>query len=294
MKRKNKIRESYSPLIIVIFILLILYAIFLLFPLAWAIISSLKTDMDFRNNLFGLPKRWAFSNYYSAFMGFSVPVENGASFRNVPMYEQFLNSVLYAAGCAFAATFVPCWVGYLTAKFKYRFSRLLTVVVIVCITLPVVGSLPSEIRMARLFGLYDHLWGMWIMKANFLSMYLLVFQGIFRGVPVEFTEAAKMDGAGNFRIYFTIMLPLVSQTFLTVWMLNFIGFWNDYQTPLIFMPTVPTVSYGLYLFSRRTEGSFSTVPMKLTGSVLVFLPVMVLFCIFQKRLVGNITVGGLK
>ena len=294
MKRKNKIKESYSPLIIIVLILLILYSIFLLFPLAWAILSSLKTDMDFRNNLFGLPKQWAFYNYYSAFMGFSVPVESGAAFRNVRMYEQFLNSVLYAAGCAFAATFVPCWVGYLTAKFKYRFSRLITVVVIVCMTLPVVGSLPSEIRMARLFGLYDHLWGMWIMKANFLSMYLLVFQGIFRGVPGEFTEAAKMDGAGNFRIYFTIMLPLVSQTFLTVWMLNFIGFWNDYQTPLIFMPNVPTVSYGLYLFSRRTEGSFSTVPMKLTGSVLVFLPVLVLFCIFQKRLVGNITVGGLK
>lgn len=292
--KKNKIKQKYTPLIIVLFVLLILYVIVLIFPLLWAIVSSLKADIDFRNNLFGLPKKWLFTNYSDAFLGFYVPVEAGNTFRNVYMFEQFFNSLLYAAGCAFTATFVPCFVGYLTAKFRYKFSSILTAVVIICLTLPVVGSLPSEIRMAKLFGFYDHIWGMWLMKANFLSMYLLVFQGVFRGVPNEFIEAAKIDGAGNLRIFLKIMFPLVSQTFLTVFLLNFIAFWNDYQTPLIFMPNVPTVSYGLYIFNRRTEGQFSTIPMKLTGSVLVFMPILVIFCVFQKRLVGNITVGGLK
>ena len=292
--KKNRMKRKWSPLTVVILICLILYAVLLFLPLLWALISSLKADIDFRNNLFGLPRNWMFSNYSDAMTGFYVPVETGNTFRNVYMTEQFLTSLLYALGCAFTATFVPCFVGYLTAKFRYKFSSVLTAVVIVCITLPVVGSLPSEIRMAKLFGLYDHVWGAWIMKANFLSMYLLVFQGVFRGVPDEFTEAAKLDGAGNLRIFLRIMFPLVSQTFLTVFLLNFIVFWNDYQTPLIFMPNVPTVSYGLYLFNRKTEGEFSTVPMKLTGAVLVFLPVLVLFCIFQKRLVGNISVGGLK
>jgi len=292
--KKNKIKTKMTPLTIVVFILLLFYVFFLFFLLFWAAISSLKADIDFRNNLFGFPKKWQFSNYADALTGFAVPVEAGNTFRNVYMLEQFLNSVLYSTGCAFTAAFVPCFVGYLTAKFRYKFSSILTAVVIICLTLPVVGSLPSEIKMAKLFGLYDHVWGMWLMKANFLSMYLLVFQGVFRGVPNEFIEAAKIDGAGNLRIFFRIMFPLVSQTFLTVFLLNFIGFWNDYQTPLIFMPDVPTVSYGLYYFNRRTEGQFSTIPMKLTGSVLVFLPVLVLFCVFQKRLVGNISVGGLK
>ncbi len=292
--KKGALRSKITPLSAVVFGVLIVYVVLLFVPLLWALISSLKADMDFRNNLFGLPKKWLFQNYSDTFLGFYVTVESGKAFRNVFMPEQFLYSVLYAGGCAFTATFVPCLVGYLTSRFKYKFSGILTVVVIVCLTLPVVGSLPSEIRMARFFGLYDHIWGMWIMKANFLNMYLLVFQAIFSGVQGEFTEAAKIDGAGNTRIFFAIMLPLVSQTFLTVYILNFIGFWNDYQTPLIFMPNIPTVSYGLYIFNRRTEGQFSTIPMKLTGSVLVFLPVLAVFCVFQKRLVGNITIGGLK
>ena len=292
--KKNAIKQKLTPLSIILLVLLICYVVFLIFPFLWALISSLKADIDFRNNLFGLPRKWMFSNYSDAVTGFFVPVESGNTFRNVYMFEQFFNSVLYSAGCAFTATFVPCFVGYLTAKFRYKFSSILTAVVIICITLPVVGSLPSEIKMAKAFYFYDHVWGMWMMKANFLSMYLLVFQGVFRGVPNEFIEAAKMDGAGNMRIFRRIMFPLVSQTFLTVFLLNFIAFWNDYQTPLIFMPNVPTVSYGLYLFNRKTEGQFSTIPMKLTGSVLVFVPVLILFCIFQKRLVGNITVGGLK
>ena len=160
--------------------------------------------------------------------------------------------------------------------------------------LPVVGSLPSQIQIAKDLNLYDSIWGMWLMKANFLSMYLLIFQGMFKAVPNDYTEAAKMDGASNFTICFKIMMPLVSKSFFTVYLLNFIGFWNDYQTPLIFMPNHPTVAYGLYLFNRSTDGALSTIPMKLTGSMIVMIPILIIFLIFQKRLTENELGGGIK
>ena len=103
-----------------------------------------------------------------------------------------------------------------------------------------------------------------------------------------------MDGASALRIYLQIMLPLVSKTFLTVFLLNFITFWNDYQTPLVFMPNRPTVAYGLYEFNQRTDIEFSVVPLKIAGAVLVMLPVLVIFFAFQKKIMGNIVMGGLK
>ena len=105
--KKNRMKRKWSPLTVVILICLILYAVLLFLPLLWALISSLKADIDFRNNLFGLPRNWMFSNYSDAMTGFYVPVETGNTFRNVYMTEQFLNSLLYALGCAFTATFVP-------------------------------------------------------------------------------------------------------------------------------------------------------------------------------------------
>ena len=160
--------------------------------------------------------------------------------------------------------------------------------------IPIVGNLPSEIQIARIFGLYDQIWGLWIMKANFLGMYFLVFYGVFKGIPKEYAEAAKVDGAGNFSILFRIMLPMVRNTFFVVMLIKFIEFWNDYQTPLIYLKSYPTIAYGVFYMANSRENGLSTVPMRMTSAMLAFIPVFVLFMVFQKKLVGNLTVGGIK
>ena len=74
----------------------------------------------------------------------------------------------------------------------------------------------------------------------------------------------------------------------------FIGFWNDYQVPLLYMPSYPTVAYGMYNMANTRENNLSSVPMRMTGAMLMFIPIFTLFLIFQKRLLGNLTVGGIK
>ena len=132
------------------------------------------------------------------------------------------------------------------------------------------------------------------MKANFLGMYFLVFYNVFKAAPKEFTEAAKIDGAGNLSILLRIMLPLARNTFFTVMLINFIGFWNDYQIPLIYLPHSPTVALGMLHMASTTENSLSTVPMRMTGAMLMLLPILVVFLAFQKRLIGNLAIGGIK
>ena len=91
-----------------------------------------------------------------------------------------------------------------------------------------------------------------------------------------------------------IMLPMSKNTLLTVILLNFIGYWNDYQTPLLYIPSHPTLAYGLYLFSNSADNELATIPMKITGCMLMMVPILILFLIFRKRLIGNISIGGLK
>lgn len=296
--KSSKIRTRFTPTTIILMSVLILYSVSLLLPILWGLSTSLKTDLDFYLNPFWLPDgwfwNWQWSNYSYAFMNFVVKVEAGAGFRIIYMEEMFLYTILYALGCAFFQSFVCCIVAYMVVKFDYFFSKVIYTVVIVAMILPIVGSLPSEIQMSRALGFFDTIWGMWIMKSHFLGMYFLVFHAMFRGIPKEFADAARVDGAGNFQVLFSIMMPLVRNTLFTVILLNFIGYWNDYQVPLIYLPSYPTIAYGLYLFNFSTINSLSTIPMKITGCMIMMLPILIVFLIFRNRLIGNISIGGLK
>ena len=142
----------------------------------------------------------------------------------------------------------PCIVAYLTAKYKFRLNKIIHTIVIVAMILPIVGSLPSELQLVKTLGFYDHMWGMFILKANFLGMYFLVFYATFKSLPWTFAEAAQIDGAGHFRTFIQIMLPLIRSTLFAVFILLFIEHWNDYYTPMVFLPEKPTMSYGLFIF----------------------------------------------
>lgn len=294
-KKKHDIKKFLSPLIISLLIVLIIYSISLMVPFLWSFFTSLKGKYEIRTNPFGLPEEWLFSNYLEAFDNFKVRVESGDGFRWVYFEEMLLNSVLYSLGCALIQSFTTCIVAYVIARFShFKFSKIVYTVVIIVMILPIVGSQPSELALARQLGLYDQMWGIWIMRLNFLGLYFLVFHAMFKGIPKDFADAAYIDGASEWQVMTKIMLPMSKNTLLTVILLNFIGYWNDYQTPLLYIPSHPTLAYGLYLFSNSPDNELATIPMKITGCMLMMVPILILFLIFRKRLIGNISIGGLK
>lgn len=299
--RKIRIKQStskkkFSPTMTIIFIVLIIYTISLLVPLLWGVLTTLKDRYELRNNIFGLPEKWLFKNYADAFNAYAVRVRaSDGGFRWVKMWEMILYSVLYSLGCALIRTMCTCLVAYVTSKFsEFFFSKVVYSVVIIVMILPIVGSLPSELALARTLGLYDHIWGMWIMQFNFLGTHYLVFYAMFSGIPKDYSEAAYIDGASEWKVMTRVMLPMVRSTFFILTLLLFIGYWNDYQTPMLFMPNYPTLANGLYQFSQSTNNALATVPMKLTGCMIMVLPVLVLFLIFHNKMLGNVSMGGLK
>ncbi len=293
---KSKRQAEYTNWVyILIFCILVLYVITLLVPAVWTVMSSFKSvyEWEWDNNYFGFPKEFSFQNYVTAYKNFNVRTD-ASSGRQVFMLEQFLYSILYAGGCAIAATLTPCIVAYAVARLHNKFGKVIYTIVIVAMALPIVGSLPSEIQMARRIYIYGHIWGQWIMKMNFLGVYFLVFHAQFKAIPMDYTEAAQLDGASHFAVMVKVIMPLAMSTVSAVMLLNFITYWNDYQIPMIYIKDYPVLAYGMFMFYQSKENEIQHDPVKLAGILLMAIPIIIMFAVFNKKLTLNLSVGGIK
>ena len=295
IKRKNgAIKEGFSPLTIVMAVILGLYCLVLAIWLVWALLTSFKNPNDFLGNKYGLPNPWYFDNF--AYVIYEYKVEkliDGVS-TVISTGDMILNSVLYSVGSAFVATLVPCITAHLCARYKYKFSKIIYSIVLVCMVIPIVGSQASELQIVIKMGIYDHMFGMWILKSGFLGLYFLVFHEVFLSIPNAYGEAAEIDGASDFCIMTKISLPLAKNTFFTVLLIMFVTYWNDFQTPMLYLPTHPTISEALYWIKSSSFNYFAKMPVKMAAPMMFLIPVLVIFLCFHKRLLGNLTVGGVK
>lgn len=274
---------------------LTLYTVSLLVPLLWAILNSLKGRLDFRDDPFGWPEKFLWSNYVDVFRLMSLTVEDGLATRTVGVAEMFLYTIIYAAGSTLVSMVVHCTAAYISAKYsRYRIARLMYTIVIVAMILPIVGSLASELQMARALKLYDNFLGIFVMKGHFLGMNFLLYYASFKSISWEYAEAAQMDGASALRIYLVIMIPLARTTITALMLLDFITYWNDYTSPMIYLPSYPTIAYGLYRFQFSTDNAASSVTMQLAACTIVVVPIFIIYMIFRKQLMGNIAIGGIK
>lgn len=289
-----KKRFSIGSLPLITLIILIVYVLLLFILLMWAIFTAFKGNLDFLENPLWLPAKWNIKNFFVMLDNYVVQVNRNGTIRKIYIEGMLLNSVLYAVGSAFFSAFTTCITAYATARFNFKFNSVIYGIVIVTMTLPIVGNLPSELQLLRAFNMYDEIWGLWICKANFLGMYYLVFYGVFRAISKDITDAAYIDGASNLAVMFRISMPLAMNTFMTVMLIQFVGFWNDYTVTLTFMPTKPTLAFGLYEYSFSPKPAINNTPMRLMGCLVLIIPALVLFIVFHKRLMGNISVGGVK
>ena len=296
---KKSTRKKINAFQICIFTLLLLQALSTLLLLYWGVITSLKSQNDFRrNNLFGFPKgmiwEWEWGNIVTIIENFHVNrIRNGVP-KTIYIGEMLAYSLLYSVGNAFITTIVPLTVAYACAKFDYKFSKFIYFIVIVTRILPLVGTAPAAITILKFFNIYDTFLGNYIQHFNFLSLYFLVFFAGFKGLPNDYAEAAYIDGASEWSVYLNIMIPLMKNMFFTVMLLMFISFWNDYGTPLIYMPTHPTLALGVYVLRDTTQNNLSSVPMKMAGCTILVFPILILFLFLHKRIMGNISLGGIK
>jgi multiple sugar transport system permease protein len=291
---KNKIRQGGDILAIIGTLFISLYVISLFIPIVWAVLTSLKGNEDFYYHKFALPEVWEWDNYSTAMTKMCIWVSTGKRMVPVYTYQMFFNSIIYTVGCTLASVFVHAFVAYGAARYDSFVGRLLHKIVLVTMVIPAIGTLPSEMQLVRALGFYNNMLGMFIMKGQWLGMDFLIFYAAFKGVSKDYSDAASLDGAGHFRIMVSVIFPLVFSTISTLALLSAIGFWNDHNTSLTYMPNIPTIAYGLFRYQFSTDNDITSIPMQLAGCMIVVIPIMIIFVIFRNKLIMNVNVGGLK
>ena len=289
-KMKIQKGKKNGVFVLLVFLFLIIFTLTLILLLTWGVSTSLKSVAEFRKNKLGFPKEFAWENYSTVFNNFSAPV--GEQF--VYIDTMILNSILYCVGTSIIAMVTPFICAYLTVKFKYKFGKLIYGIVLVTMMLPIIGSEPSTFRVLNVFGLTDSIFAMYILKMNFLGIYFLLFCATVKGIPQSFSEAAYLDGASEMSILIRIIFPMAKNTILVIFLLGVIATWNDYQSVILYFPSFPTIAYGVFDLSRSTDSDLSFVPMQMAGMFLVMVPTLIVFVIFHDKMMGNLSMGGLK
>lgn len=294
VKKNNRISRRMDAFQIILYVIVAVYCLSMVYVLLFGLINSLKDATDFEwLNPFGFPHKefgWKFDNYSKVLKEFKVSSMSMGG-EEVGFMGMFVNSLLYAVFMSLFSMATQIIVAYAIAKYDFKLKPILYGVAVIVMLLPIIGSLASEVQMADTFNFRNNLLGICLMKCKYAGLYFLVFYATFRSVSWTYAEAAQIDGAGHLKIFIEIMLPLIKSTVFAVFILLFIEFWNDYYTPMIFLPQSPTMSYGLFVFQTDNRAS---QPIQLAACLLTCLPILVLFVVFKNKIMGNVTMGGLK
>lgn len=297
-KKASKVKkERIHPVMIVVFVILCLWSLILISFLLWGLMTTFKDNFnDFSENVMGLPKKWILDNYKLVWKEFYVVVSRDGGKRPAYVEEMFAYALFYVLTCAFTTSFVPMVSAYVCSKYpNWISSKVIYTIVILCMTIPVIGSTASELNMLMRLNVYNKLWVGPFCKSSFLGMYFIMFYGIFKNQAKDYQEAAELDGANQWQIMFKISLPLVSGMFSTIFILGCIALWNDYTFPMLYMPSYPNISYGLYAFSQSMDAEKASITVQFSAAFIVMLPPLLIFVIFRNKIIGKLSINsGIK
>ena len=305
MKKSTKIKHK-SPVMVVLGIILALYVIAFAILIIWGFLTSVKayqgTFNVFRHNEMkfpeGMPWEWEWKNYATVVNSLVatnyVWVDGVRQKVRADIVDMMVNTAFYTVGGASVMTFLPCVVAYATSKTQFKFSKIFDAVILIVMVIPIVGSYPSEIQLLNDLGIYDSWIGYYVTKAHCISAYYLIFTALFRSVSYTYSEAAYIEGAGEYTVMLRVIMPLARTVILTIFLIHFITIWNDYNTSLLYMPAHPSLAYGIFYLVFQGDAALAKVPVKMAGSFLLFTPILALFLCFRKALMQNLSMGGLK
>jgi len=253
-----------------------------LLPFVWMILSSFKTLKEIRQipPTF-VPKEFTLDNYQKVLTD-----------KDLPLGIFYRNSAIIAFANVVQVLFTSSLFGYIFAKFEFKGKKALFWFIMSLMMIPSqMTMIPGYLILARL-GLINNLLGL-IIPAAIDAFGIFLFRQFALSIPNELLDAARVDGAGEFHIYYRIVLPQLGPALATFGMLTFMFNWNAYLWPLIVLTekNVRTLPIILTWFSNQQVDKTN---LTMAASVLVILPVLFVFLLVQKWIVEGITLSGMK
>jgi ABC-type glycerol-3-phosphate transport system permease component len=262
---------------------LIVWCIIVCAPLLWVLMSSFKTTSQIFQSPFSLPTSLTFENYEIAWTTASIGT-------------YFFNTVIVVASALVIVMILGAMCAYVLARFDFRGSRFIYYAMLAGLTFPVFLAVVPLFLVLRNFGVLNTLPGLIITYVAFALPFTVFFlYAFFKTLPQEVAEAAAIDGAGQWRIFFQIMLPMARPGMASVAIFNFLGLWNQFLLPVALNAKQDNYVLSQGMASVASQAGYSVNFGALFAAVVItVLPVLVTYIIFQRQLQGSVSPGLLK
>ena len=263
-------------------IVMILLSILFLYPLFLALNNSLKSFGEVMTDVIALPKALAFENYSYVW-----------SFINYP--KLFLNNFIMAGLGLAGIIFVSSIAAYKLARTRTRTSALLYLLCIMPMLIPFQSIMLTVLQLAKQLNLSESTWGLGLLYWGFgAPLAVFIYHGFVKGIPREIDESATIDGASGFRLFFSVIFPLLKSVTTTIIIIDVMWIWNDFLLPLLMVngsPDTKTLTLAAYTFVGQYTSDWQYA---MTAMVMAVLPSIIVFIFLQKYIVKGVVAGAVK
>ncbi|MBO5480650.1 MAG: carbohydrate ABC transporter permease [Clostridia bacterium] len=292
----NNRNRAFFP--IAIWVLMFVWCAIFFVMFFWGILTSLKTQTSFWMDPVGLPMEefggWRFDNYLLVFQYVRQNIPAG---RWVYLPEMLYNTLFYCLVYGLIILIGPMITSYVYSKYakKEPWVRIVWIIFMINTYVPLSASLGASIRLAMQMGYYDNLYLFTFVHLSGFGGSFLIYYAIWKGLSWDYAEAAIMDGAGPWTVFLRVMFPMTKTVFIVLYVTEIVGLWANYTTPMIYLRSYPTLAVGVFNFQQSYEaGAASSVPVKVAALITVAVPMFALFMVFREKMMGTLTLGGLK
>jgi N-acetylglucosamine transport system permease protein len=264
-------------------VMLSLWSILVILPLVWVFLSSFKTTSQIFASPLTLPSKLQFDNYTSAW-----------SDSHLGLY--LLNSVVVVTSALVVVMILGAAAAYSLARYPFPGSRILYYLILAGLTFPIFLAIVPLFFVLKNFGLLNTLPGLSATYVAFAFPFTVFFlYPFFRALPQEIAEAAELDGAGEWRTFWQVMLPMARPGMVAVAIFNFLGLWNQFLLPVALNTDESkyVLSQGMARFASQA-GYAVNFGALFAGVVITVVPVLIVYILFQRQLQGSLSQGTLK
>ncbi|HWS37999.1 MAG TPA: carbohydrate ABC transporter permease [Actinoplanes sp.] len=276
MSTRTKPNYPLSTLAVLVF------GVVFLLPFAFILLTAGKTQQEAAALEFSWPTQWAFAENFVAVV----------EARDYLLIIAFINSTVLTVASVSVVVVLAAMAGFVLQRRKSRWTRAVNLVILSGLVLP--PAVVPTIWVLQKLGLFKTMPGLILVEIAYaMAFCVLLFQAFIAGIPKEMDEAATIDGAGPLSLFFRVVLPLLRPIIVTVVVVQTVFIWNDFTSPLYFLPgdENATVQLTLFNFQSQYVSSYNLLFMDI---LLITVPPLVMFMIFQRQIVSGMIAGSVK
>ena len=252
-----------------------------IFPLIWVLLSSFKTNMEIMSSAFSIPRT-------PSFIGYRIAMETAA------LHQRFFTSLIVASSATIASIGIYGMAGYALSRFKFRLRGAIFALLISSILIPTNAMIQPVYTVIKGLGLYDTKLALILVYTGFaMPVCLFLLRSYFLSIPTEMEEAAYLEGAGFFRAFWSVILPMTRPVLASASVLTFIASWNELLYALMLTSSERNRTLPLTLKYFTQMFTFNYPPM-FAALVISILPSITIYVIMQEQIMESVVAGSIK